>query len=128
MEELPMGKESSFSPQTVYQRTIDGQGRTNNYTEAWNKAFQVLTGRPNESLRRVITSLKMDSTSTRKTISDMEMGHPDTVTRCRQNKRYDALALRVEAIVKDYPNRVPRESKLWHTTSLCDQLSLFLSD
>ncbi len=51
----------------------------------------------------------MDSTSTRKTIMDMEMGYPDTVTRCRRNKRYDALALRVEAIVKDYPNRVPRE-------------------
>ncbi len=56
-----------------YQRTIDVQGRTNNYTEAWNKAFQVLTGGPNRRLWKVITSLKMDSTSTRKTIMGMEM-------------------------------------------------------
>ncbi len=42
-------------------------------------------------LWRVITSLKMDYTSTRKNIIDMEMGHPDTVTRCRRNKRYTTL-------------------------------------
>ncbi len=89
-----------------YQRTLDGEARTNNACEAWHRSFNAQVAVSHPSIWKFVECLKRESALVRLDLVQHNRGDAPPP---RKNKKYAAVAQRILTIVRDHAHRNVRD-------------------
>lgn len=94
-----------YSTWTAYERTLNGENRTNNFAEAAHRRLQAEFGVDHPSLWRFIDGIRLIQAGRDRSYEDYIRGQAPPVKRIRYQRADD----RILAVVRDFGNRTTLE-------------------
>jgi hypothetical protein len=87
----------------VFDVTLNGGERINNYYEGWNNYFNKLVGTRNPSFCLVLQCIQQDESTMR--IESIRHEQPNNLTPRKKNKKYASLQYKLHATITSYVNK-----------------------